>query len=95
MKTAALAQVSKTGSRPIGESPASTALKTDWAVGETLPQSLQPSSNTQAAAKNGSSGRDSHRQIPKHRPCFPLPLATNLKWGSWLVQPRIVRRLTA
>jgi hypothetical protein len=95
MKTAALVQVSKRGFSPTGQSPASTALKTNWAVGEMLPQSLQPSSNTQAATKNGSSGRDSHRQIPKHRPCFPLPRATNLKWESWLVQPRIVRRLTA
>jgi hypothetical protein len=70
MKTAALAQVSKTGSRPTGQSPASATLKTDWAVGEMLPQSLQPSSNTQAAAKNGSSGRDSHRKSPSIAPAF-------------------------
>jgi hypothetical protein len=70
MKTAALAQVSKTGSRPTGQSPASATLQTDWAVGETLPQSLQPSSNTQAAAKNGSSGGDSHRQTPSIAPAF-------------------------
>jgi len=39
--------------------------------------------------------RRSHRQIPNNRNCFPLLLDTNLKGELRLVQPRIVRRLTA
>ena len=53
-----------------------------------------PSSHSQATAKNGASRRLSP-QIPKNRNCFPLLLDTNHKGELRLVQPRIVRRLTA
>jgi len=92
MKTAALAQLSKRGSRPTGESPASLSLRTNCAERSNAPPSRP---NCFAAGKNGTP--------PGSLPDPPSPIGDPL-FHSWiqtsngktgLVQPRIVRRLTS
>ena len=94
MKTPASSKLPK-GSRPAGQQCASTALKIDRTVGQSLSQYLYPPSNSQIPAKNGSPSCHPARPIPILRTSFTPPFDTNLKWETRLVQPRIMRRLTS
>ena len=91
MKTAARALVSKKGSTPTRERPASATLKTDWAASPNRSSCPDPHSNSPAAAKQA------RGSLPDQPPPSGNPLRshdTNLKGQTGLVQPRIVRRLT-
>jgi hypothetical protein len=92
MRTAAIAKVSKRGSRPTGESPASATLKTDWAERSNGHHSRP---NRFAAGKNGTPPGSLPDPSPPigDRLFHPSIQTSNGKTG--LVQPRIVRRLTS
>jgi hypothetical protein len=70
MKTAARARVSKKGSTPTRERPASATLRTDWAASPNRSSCPDPHSNNPAAAKQARGSLPDH---PPKRKSSPLP----------------------
>ena len=92
MRTAAIAKVSKRGSRPTGESPASASLRTDCVERSNAPHSRP---NSLPAGKNGTPpGSLPDPSPPIADPIFHSWVQTSNEQAG-LVQPRIVRRLTS
>ena len=92
MKTTALAQVSKTGSKPTAQSPASAPLRTDWAERSNAHHSRP---NSFAAGKNSTPPGGLPDPFPPIGDPLLHPWIQTSNQQTGLVQPRIVRRLTA
>ena len=91
MKTIALCKGWKTAVDPLGSRVPGRRSEPIAPLAKALPA---PAPTDRPQPKNGPAAVPTGKS-PTIQTCFPLLLATNLKWETRLVQPRIVRRLSS